>query len=58
MNVYAAIHTRGVLATDVQLFVDYVLELAEQFAGNTIMIMGDLNMDRFRRSDTTNSKGR
>jgi exonuclease III len=49
INVYAALHTQGVLPTDLDLFFEFVDELRYSNAGDEMIIAGDLNADRFRR---------
>ncbi len=49
VNVYAARHTEGVTAVDFDLFFEAVEELRALYGGDDLVIIGDLNVDRFRR---------
>jgi hypothetical protein len=58
VNCYAAIHTDGVDANDIQVFGDYLFDLQTSYVGDVFVIAGDLNVDLFRRPTATGKEGK
>ncbi len=49
INVYAARHTQGVDADEFEAFFDFVQDMRTEHGAEHILIVGDLNADKFRR---------
>ncbi len=49
VNVYAAMHTQGVQPSDFELLFEAIDDLRASNGADDIIILGDLNSDRFRR---------
>ncbi len=58
VNVYAARHTDGVTAEDFDLFFETIEELRATYGGDDLVVIGDLNVDRFCRPDPTSREER
>jgi hypothetical protein len=53
VNVYVAMHTQGVDHVDLDIFTNYINELRAERGEDELIVLGDLNADRFRRPNPT-----
>ncbi len=56
VNIYAAVHTSGVLEQDFELVNDYITDLRSSFGNDQLILAGDFNADRWRRPTPVNKK--